>query len=119
VYHRVRNARSPHVGAACQANDRGVLTILMSVPREIVDCSAAHAAMVLTVEEAARALRISRSFAYELARRYLTSNGVEGLPVVCLGGSALRVPRWALQHLLETGELPRLAQDAARVRRAG
>jgi hypothetical protein len=91
----------------------------MAAPDEMIEFSAEGASLVLTVEEAGRALLISRSFAYELARRYVMSNGTEGLPVVCIGGSAMRVPRWALLHLLETGEVPRLAQDAARVRRAG
>lgn len=55
---------------------------------------------VLTVEEAAKVLRIGRSAAYELARRFRDSGGKEGLPVVMLGRS-LRVPKHALQRLLE------------------
>jgi Helix-turn-helix domain len=64
--------------------------------------------IVLTIEEAAQILRISRSGAYGLARRYLATRGTAGLPVVVLGNNSLRVPRWALLHLLETGELPQL-----------
>lgn len=57
--------------------------------------------LVLTVEEAARALRIGRSAAYEQARRYLATGGAEGLPVVRLG-RVLRVPGQALARLLST-----------------
>jgi excisionase family DNA binding protein len=55
--------------------------------------------LVLTVEEAARALRIGRSAAYEAARRWLETGGAEGLPVVRLG-RRLRVPTHALDRLL-------------------
>ena len=41
---------------------------------------------MLTVEEAARILRIGRSLAYQLATRYLDSGGTDGLPVLRLGG---------------------------------
>lgn len=59
---------------------------------------------VLTIEEAARVLRIGRGAAYALARQYLDSGGREGLPVVRLGRS-LRVPRAGLLRLLDvTGE---------------
>jgi len=54
---------------------------------------------VLTVEEAARYLRIGRASAYELARRFRETDGREGLPVIVLGRS-LRVPRHALEHLV-------------------
>jgi hypothetical protein len=55
---------------------------------------------VLTVEEAARILRIGRGTAYAQARRWRETKGREGLPVIVLGRS-LRVPRVALQRLLE------------------
>lgn len=55
---------------------------------------------VLTVEEAAAVLRISRGAAYELARQWRETQGHHGLPVVVLGRS-LRVPRAALQQMLE------------------
>lgn len=45
----------------------------------------------LTVEEAARVLRIGRTAAYQQANRWLAT-GTEGLPVIRVGGS-LRVPR--------------------------
>ena len=53
---------------------------------------------VLTVEEAAQVLRISRSSAYELARRWRSDNP-SGLPVIQLG-RFLRVPRSALEEML-------------------
>ncbi len=54
---------------------------------------------VLTIEEAAAVLRIGRTAAYALARRYRVSEGRQGLPVVSLGRS-LRVPRRALEAIL-------------------
>jgi hypothetical protein len=58
-----------------------------------------HRHAVLTVEEAAAALRIGRRLAYEQAARYLATGGAEGLPVVRLG-RCLRVPRAKLEALL-------------------
>lgn len=52
----------------------------------------------LTVEEAAKRLRIGRTLAYQLARRYRSTDGAEGLPVVAFG-SVLRVPRARLEEL--------------------
>ncbi len=63
--------------------------------------------LLLRVEEAAEVLRIGRSLAYELARRYESSDSREGLPVMRLG-SCLRVPRWALAELVATGQVVRL-----------
>lgn len=54
----------------------------------------------LTVEEAARVLRIGRTTAYALAREWRATGGRSGLPVLELGRS-LRVPRAALSLLLE------------------
>jgi len=45
----------------------------------------------LTVEEAGRVLRIGRTAAYEAAKRFRSSGGTDGIPVVAVGGS-LRVP---------------------------
>jgi hypothetical protein len=64
--------------------------------------------LLLTVEEAAGVLRISRSLAYDLARQYEATDGRAGLPVMRLG-SCLRVPRWALAELIATGRVVRLA----------
>ena len=52
-----------------------------------------------TVEEVAQALRISRTLAYQLARRWLDTDGSEGIPVIRLGG-VLRTPRVALERFL-------------------
>jgi hypothetical protein len=60
---------------------------------------------VLTVEEAAEVLRISRNSAYTLARLWRTTGGREGLPVIELGRN-LRVPRAGLERLLEGGLVP-------------
>ncbi|MGI9028628.1 MAG: helix-turn-helix domain-containing protein [Ilumatobacteraceae bacterium] len=67
---------------------------------------------VLTVPEAAAELRIKRTLAYELARRYLASGGREGLPVIRIGG-CLRVPRWALDVLMTTGRVVNLMTEDA------
>ena len=50
----------------------------------------------LTVEEAARVLRIGRTSAYALAALFEETDGAEGLPVVRYG-RLLRVPRAALE----------------------
>ena len=63
---------------------------------------------LLTVDEAARLLRIGRSRAYELANEYLNSGGTTGIPVFRLGPACLRVPRWALIELATTGRVVRL-----------
>lgn len=63
--------------------------------------------LLLTVEEAAELLRVGRSLAYELARRYELSGGREGIPVIRVG-VLLRVPRWALVEVLATGRVVRL-----------
>ncbi len=60
---------------------------------------------VLTIEEAAKVLRIGRGAAYALARKYLATGGREGLPVVPLGRSR-RVPRAGLLRLLEVDVEP-------------
>ena len=52
----------------------------------------------LTIEEAARVLRIGRTAAYALARVWRESGGREGLPVVPVG-RLLRVPRAALEAM--------------------
>jgi hypothetical protein len=57
-------------------------------------------AEVLTVEEAATILRISRNAAYSLARQWRASRGKSGLPCFELG-RCIRVPRAALDQMLE------------------
>lgn len=63
---------------------------------EAADDSVQELADFLTLEEAARVLRIGRNTAYELARQYVCTDGAKGLPVVRVG-RALRVPRALLE----------------------
>ena len=51
---------------------------------------------VLKVEEAAVLMRIGRTAAYQLANRYLATDGAEGMPVRRIGRQ-LRVPRELLE----------------------
>lgn len=81
----------------------------------------------LTVEEAARVLRIGRTAAYALARTWRETDGREGLPVVAFG-RLLRVPRAALEAMsgapiavhrsslvsVEVAAVPRVPTPAAR-----
>jgi excisionase family DNA binding protein len=55
----------------------------------------------LRVEEAARLLRISRTSAYALTRRFLDTDGREGLPAVRVGRS-VRIPAAALELMANT-----------------
>jgi len=52
----------------------------------------------LTVEEAARVMRIGRTKAYALTRQWRATGGKTGMPVVDIG--VLRVPRRQLEELL-------------------
>ncbi len=54
---------------------------------------------LLTVEEAARVIRVGRTKAYALTREWRATEGRSGLPVVDLG-NVLRVPRRALEELI-------------------
>jgi excisionase family DNA binding protein len=65
----------------------------------------------LRVEEAAQVLRISRTSAYELARRWLDSDGRDGLPAVRLGRS-IRIPAAALDRLANPDLTPEQSQAA-------
>lgn len=64
-----------------------------------MDVALAERPEMLTMAEAASVLRIGRTAAYQLARRWRETDGREGLPVVRLG-RLLRVPRAALEELL-------------------
>jgi hypothetical protein len=55
--------------------------------------------VLLTVEEAARVLRIGRTKAYDMAREWRVTDGKAGLPVVDFG-NVLRVPVPALAERL-------------------
>jgi hypothetical protein len=53
----------------------------------------------LTVEEAALVLRLGRSAAYREVRRFISSGGAAGIPVLRFG-KLLRVPRYRLEEQL-------------------
>jgi excisionase family DNA binding protein len=54
---------------------------------------------LLTVEEAARLLRVGRTKAYAMTQEWRATGGAAGLPVVDFG-NVLRVPRQALEDLI-------------------
>ena len=56
-------------------------------------------AEVLTIEEAAAILRISRNAAYAAARKWRATGGEAGIPCIEIGRT-LRVPRAELERLL-------------------
>ncbi len=56
---------------------------------------------VLTLDEAAAILRISRNAAYTLSRRWRATGGRVGLPCIQVGRS-VRVPRSAIRQLLQS-----------------
>ena len=64
--------------------------------------------LLLTLDEAARMMRVGRSRAYEMAHDYIDSGGTAGLPVILFGPGCFRVPRWALMELITTGRVARL-----------
>lgn len=55
---------------------------------------------ILTIDEVATFLRISRALAYELARRYRETGGREGLPVIEAGSRLMRVYKIELAKFL-------------------
>ena len=63
--------------------------------------------IMLTVEDAARVLRISRSKAYEMTKLYVSSGGTAGMPCLRLG-DLLRVPKFALHEFVTTGHIVQL-----------
>jgi transposase len=65
---------------------------------------------VLTVEEAASILRISRNAAYALARQWRVTGGQSGLPCLELG-RCIRVPRSALREMLNEAVRSRPTSD--------
>lgn len=56
-------------------------------------------AEVLTIDEAATILRISRNAAYAAAREWRATDGKTGIPCIEIGRT-LRVPRAELERLL-------------------
>ena len=67
--------------------------------------------LLLTVEEAARLLRVGRSHAYNQVTLYFASGGTDGIPALRLGG-LLRVPKHALNEFVATGRVVQLISDA-------
>ena len=63
--------------------------------------------IMLTVEDAAHVLRISRSKAYEMTKLYTASGGTAGKPCLRLG-DLLRVPKFALHEFVTTGHIVQL-----------
>jgi len=59
---------------------------------------------VLTIDEAAAILRISRNASYAAARQWRATGGEHGLPCIAIGRT-LRVPRVALERLLNVTSL--------------
>jgi len=59
---------------------------------------------VLTIEEAAAILRISRNAAYAAARQWRSTGGTTGIPCIEIGRT-LRVPRSELNRFLGHSEL--------------
>lgn len=55
---------------------------------------------VLTINEAAAILRISRNAAYAAAREWRSTGGKSGIPCIEIGRT-LRVPRAAFERLLD------------------
>ena len=74
---------------------------------EPIDDEWSELPIMLTVEEAARVLRVGRSKAYEMAALYTWSGGTQGLPVLRLG-TLLRVPKFALYEYVTTGRIVQL-----------
>ncbi len=66
--------------------------------------------IMLTVEDAARVLRVSRSKAYEMAKQYTATGGTTGLACLRLG-DLLRVPKFALHEYVTTGHIVQLIQQ--------
>jgi hypothetical protein len=81
----------------------------MSAVGKLEAPSSTEPPLLHTVEEAADVLRIGRTLAYALARRYEETEGIEGLPVIRLG-NCLRVPRWALLELALNGRTASLGE---------
>jgi excisionase family DNA binding protein len=83
----------------------------------MIDLEVARTRATLNVEEAARLLGISRTVAFEQARRYVETGGAEGIPALRIGRRLL-IPTSRLLSWLEGNERERGAsaqvRDAAR-----
>ena len=67
--------------------------------RAAIEAAVADLPLMLTVEQARQVLGIGRSLAYGEVRRYLATDGREGIPAVRIG-SAIRIPRAGLVDLM-------------------
>lgn len=77
---------------------RATLTIALGTSRKF---HGGRLPELLTVEEAARLIRVGRTKAYAMANEWRATDGRSGLPVVDLG-NALRVPLHELEAVLHT-----------------
>ena len=73
--------------------------------------STPHVPDLLTVEEAARVLRIGRTKAYALTQVWRDSGGEIGIPVIEVGG--LRVPKARLEEIIGAPILSLPAKEPA------
>jgi hypothetical protein len=64
-----------------------------------------HLPAVLTAAETAAFLRVSERVVYEACREYLATGGAEGIPCVRIGRRNLRIPRAALEQLINNASL--------------
>jgi hypothetical protein len=67
---------------------------------------------ILTIHEVADFMRVSPAVVYELARRYRSTGGREGLPVFMAGSRVMRVSKVELAKFI-AGEVGRGGPDAA------
>ena len=73
--------------------------------RAAIEEAVAHLPLMLTVEQARNVLGIGRSLAYSEVRRYLATDGREGIPAVRIG-SAIRIPRAGLVDMMLAAPAP-------------
>ena len=73
--------------------------------RAAIEEAVAGLPLMLTVEQAREVLGIGRSLAYGEVRRYLATDGREGIPAVRIG-SAIRIPRAGLVDLMLAAPAP-------------
>jgi hypothetical protein len=74
----------------------------------VVEAELVELPIMLTIAEAGAVLRIGRTTAYRLARRFQCGDPT-GLPVARIAG-CLRVPRWALSVYIVSGRVEEDAQ---------
>jgi hypothetical protein len=73
--------------------------------RVAIEQALGHLPLMLTVDQTCEVLGIGRSLGYAQVRRYLASEGREGIPAVRIG-TALRIPRTGLVELLLAAAAP-------------